>query len=200
LRQKGLADEAIVQFQKAVAIRPDFAEAQNNLGNCLLQKGRVDEAITHLRKALEVLPDYAQAHFNLGNALLQKGQVDEAIVQFQKLLAKQPEAVEPRKALAGIAWRLATSANAALRNGTKALALARQTDQLAHGNDPTMGAILAAAYAEAGHFEQAATTAQRALELATRQNKATLVPAIQAQLKCYEAGSPFRDTSTPPSR
>jgi Tfp pilus assembly protein PilF len=200
LRQKGLADEAIVQFQKAVAIRPDFAEAQNNLGNCLLQKGRVDEAITHLRKALEVLPDYAQAHFNLGYALLQKGQVDEAIVQFQKLLAKQPEAVEPRKALAGIAWRLATSANAALRNGTKALALARQTDQLAHGNDPTMGAILAAAYAEAGHFEQAATTAQRALELATRQNKATLVPAIQAQLKCYEAGSPFRDTSTPPSR
>jgi protein O-mannosyl-transferase len=198
LRQKGLPDEAMLQFQKAVAIRPDFAEAQNNLGNSLLQKGRVDEAITHLRKALEILPDYAQAHYNLGNALLQKGKVDEAIVQFQKLLAIQPEAVEPRKSLAGIAWRLATSPNPGLRNGTKAIELAQQTDLLAHGTDPMMAAILAAADAEAGRFDQAIAAAKRAIELATLQNNAAMVAAIQAELKCYEAGTPFRDTGTPP--
>jgi protein O-mannosyl-transferase len=200
LRQKGLADEAIAQFQKAVAIRPDFAEAQNNLGNYLLQKGRVEEAIAHLRKALEILPDYAQAHYNLGNALLQKGHLDEAIVQFKILLAKQPGAAEPRKALAGIAWRLATSPNPRLRNGNKAIELAQQTDELARGNDPMMSATLAAAFAEARRFDEAVAAARHGIELATRQNKATLVAAIQAQLKCYEAGSPFRDTEAAPSR
>ena len=198
LRQLGQPDEAMLEFQKAVAIRPDFAEAQNNLGNSFLQKGRLDEAITHLRKALEIRTDYAQAHFNLGNALLQKGQVDEAIVQFQKALAIEPDSVEPRRNLAGIAWRLATSPNPALRNGTKAVEVAQQTDQLVHGSDPMMAGILAAAYAEAGRFDQGIAAAQRALQLATRQNNAAMVAAIQAQLKCYEAGSPFRDTGVLP--
>jgi tetratricopeptide (TPR) repeat protein len=198
LRQLGQPDEALLEFQKAAAIRPDFAEAQNNLGNSLFQKGRLDEAITHLRKALETRPDFAQAHFNLGNALVRKGQVDEAIVQFQKVLAITPDAVEPRRNLARVAWRLATSPNPALRNGTKAVAIAQQTDELAHGSDPMMAGILAAAYAEAGQFYQAVASAQYALQLAKRQNNAAMIAAIQAQLKCYEAGSPFRDTGATP--
>jgi protein O-mannosyl-transferase len=198
LRQKGLPDEAIRQFQEAVAIRPEFAEAQNNLGNSLLQKGRLDEAVAHLRKALEIQPDYAQAHYNLGNALLLKGEVEEAILQFQKALAIQPDSMEPRRTLAGIAWRLATSPNPTLRNGTRAVDLARQTDQLARGSDPMMAAILAAAYAEAGQFDQAVAAARRAMELATRQNNAAMVAAIREQLKCYDAGSPFRDTGGAP--
>jgi tetratricopeptide (TPR) repeat protein len=219
-------------LQKAVGIRPDFAEAQNNLGNSLLEKGRMDEAVTHLRKALEIRPGYAQAHYNLGNALLRKGQVNEAIIQFQQLLAIQPESaeahnalgnallqkvredeailqfqkalaiqpglVEARRKLAAIAWRLATSPNPSLRNGTKAIELARQTDQLTGSSNPMMAATLAAAYAEAGRFDQAIATARRALHLATLQNSTAMVAAIQAQLNGYEAGSPFRDTGPAP--
>jgi tetratricopeptide (TPR) repeat protein len=198
LRQKGLWDEAIVEFQKAVAIRPGFAEAQNNLGHALLQLGRVDEAATHLRKALEVSPNYAQAHYNLGSALLRQGHVNEAIVEFQKLLALQPGVEEPRRILAGIAWRLATSPNPALRNGAQAIGLARQLDQVSGGNNPSMAATLAAAYAEAGEFDQAVEAAGRALDLATRQNNGALVAAIQGQLSGYKAGTPFRDGGKAP--
>ncbi|MGP8199350.1 MAG: tetratricopeptide repeat protein [Limisphaerales bacterium] len=196
--RKGRKDEAMLEFQKEVAIRPDDVDARNNLGFCLLEKGRVDEAITQLRKALEIQPDYAQAHYNLGNALLQKGQMDDAIVQFQKLAALQPGLTEARRSLNRIAWRLATSADASRRNGSKALELARQTDQLARGSDPMTAATLAAAYAETGDFNQAVATARRALELATRQNNAAMVAAIQTQLNCYQAGSPFRDTGASP--
>ena len=72
-------------------IKPDYAEAHNNLGNALLQKGRVDEAITQYQKALQIKPDYAEAHNNLGTALLQKGRVDEAIGQYQEALQIKPE-------------------------------------------------------------------------------------------------------------
>ncbi len=198
LRQKGQWDAAILEFQKAVSLRPGFADAQNNLGNALLQKGRADESITHLLKALEINPEYSQAHYNLGNAYLQKGQMDDAIIEFQKLAALQPRDEEPRRILTGIAWRLATSPDPSVRNGSKAVELARQTDQLAGGNNPTMAATLAAAYAEAGQFDQAVSTARRALDLAGRQGNAAMAAGIRAQLKCYESGVPFRDTGKSP--
>ena len=50
-------DEAIAQYQKALQIKPDNAEARNNLGNALLQKGRVDEALVQYQKALQIKPD-----------------------------------------------------------------------------------------------------------------------------------------------
>ena len=79
-----------------------------------------------------------------------------------------------------------------------ALELARQTDQLAGGNDAKMAAILAAACAETGKFDEAVTVGKRALQLAANQNNAAMVAAIQTQLKCYEAGSPFRDNTGSP--
>jgi Flp pilus assembly protein TadD len=198
LLREGQADPAIREFQEAVAIPPDDVEARNNLSFCLLENGRTDEAIAHLRKALEIQPDYAQAHYNLGNALLQKGQVNDAIVQFQKLAAPRPGLTEARRSLSRIAWRLATSPNPLQRNGSKALELARQMDQLARGSDSMMAATLAAAYAETGDFNQAVTTARRALQLATRQDNAAIVAAIQMQLNCYQAGSPYRDPVASP--
>jgi tetratricopeptide (TPR) repeat protein len=158
----------------------------------------VDEAAAHLLKALEIDPNYSQAHYNLGNAFLQKGRVDQAIVEFQKLAALQPRDAEPRRILAGIAWRLATSPDPSQRNGTKAVELARQTDQLSGGNNPTMAATLAAAYAESGEFGQAISAARRALNLATRQGNTALAASIEAQLKCYESGAAFREETKSP--
>ena len=59
-----------------------------------------------------------------------------------------------------------------------------------------MVATLAAAYAEAGRFPEAVTTAQRALQLAASQNNVALVAALEAQLKLYQAGSPFHQAGT----
>ena len=84
-------DEAIAQYQKALEINPNDAEAHYNLGIALLQKGQVDEAMVQFQKALEINPNYAEAHNNLGLVLFQKGQVDEAIAQYQKALEINPD-------------------------------------------------------------------------------------------------------------
>ena len=88
---KGRMDEAIVQLQRALAIKPDDDEALNNLGNVLLQIGQVDGAIIQFQRALAIKPVFANAYNNLGIALIQKGQTDEAIIQFQKVLAIKPD-------------------------------------------------------------------------------------------------------------
>jgi tetratricopeptide (TPR) repeat protein len=62
-------DEAIVHYQKALQINPDYAEAHNNLGNAFRQMGRMDEAIVHYQKALQIKPDNAEVQNNLARVL-----------------------------------------------------------------------------------------------------------------------------------
>ncbi|MBV8278300.1 MAG: tetratricopeptide repeat protein [Verrucomicrobia bacterium] len=79
-------DEAVAQYQRALEINPNDAEAHYNLGLVLFRNGQLDKAIAQYQKGLEINPNYVQAHNNLGNALFQKGQLDEAVAQFQKAL------------------------------------------------------------------------------------------------------------------
>jgi tetratricopeptide (TPR) repeat protein len=190
--KKGQIDEAIAQFRRALDIQPGLVEAHYNLGLALFQKGQLDSAIAHFAKVLEIQPDLADAHANLGTVFLQKGQVAEAMVHFQKVLELQPQNIQ---VLNNLAWMLATSPDASVRNGTRAIGLAQQAEQLSGGKDPAIITILAAAYAEAGRFPEAVTTAQQALQLASIQTNTAVLNALQTQIKCYQAGSPFRDTS-----
>ena len=94
LFEQGRVDEAMVQFQKALAVSPKFPDSHNNLANALLQKGAVDEAIAHYRAAVAIQSDKAIYCANLGNALVRKGQVEEAIRWYEKAVELEPGSVE----------------------------------------------------------------------------------------------------------
>jgi protein O-mannosyl-transferase len=188
LRQKGRVDEAIAQYQQALQINPAFAVARNNLGTALRQKGRVDEAIAQYQKALEIMPDNASVHVNLANAFLQKGREDQAIAQFQNALEIEPVDMEVQN---NLAWLLATCGQASLRNGDKAVQLARQANELADGKNPVILGTLAAALAEAGQFGEAARSAREAMALAQAAGRLEMVRRLNGELQLYEAGRPF---------
>ncbi len=190
LLRKGKVDEAITHLQKALEIHPNHAEEHNNLAGVLWQKGQVDEAIAHYQKALEIRPDYALAHHNLGKLLQQRGQVREAIAHYQKALEIQPDFAP---ACNSLAWVLATSPEASVRNGVRAIGLAEEAQRLSDGHNPMFIATLAAAYAEGRRFPEAKTTAERALQLATTQNRTALANHLRAQIALYQTGSPYRD-------
>ena len=87
---------------------------------------------------------------------------------------------------------MATSPNASLRNGREAVDLAQRAVRLSGGREPAVLGTLAAAYAEAGRFSEAVETAQKALDLATKQNKPRLAESIRAKISLYKATTPFR--------
>ena len=61
LAQQGKVDQAIAQFEMAIAIFPDFAQAHNNLADALALQGNIDGAIVHYRRALAIDPNFAPA-------------------------------------------------------------------------------------------------------------------------------------------
>jgi tetratricopeptide (TPR) repeat protein len=229
LCQQGRLDEGIANFRKALDIDPDYAEAHSNLGEVLALHGSTDRAIAEFQRAVEINPAYAEAHFNLGKALADRGRLDEAMMHYQKVVAIQPNSGahnylglalvarnRPQEALAhyqmalkispddvesqkNLAWLRATCSEASLRNSAEAVKLAERADRLSGGKRPDVLDTLAAAYAAAGWFNEALTTARKALDLARQQNHRTLAEALQSRIKLYEAGKPYRQASPSPT-
>ena len=102
-----------------------------------------------------------------------------------------------KKPRINMALVLATFPETRVRNGTKAVELAQRADHLTGDANPSISATLAAAYAEAGRFPNAITTARRALQLATDQGNAALADAIRAQIRLYQSGLPYRYNGQP---
>ena len=90
------------------------------------------------------------------------------------------------------AWLLATSADAALRNGSEAVPLAEHAVQISQAHEPALIGTLAAAYAEAGNFDKAIESEQRAADLATQQGKQRLAATLQGRLAILQARTPIR--------
>ena len=67
---QGKYQEATNQYNEALRINRNFAEAHYNLGNVFSKQGRSQEAISHLNEALRINPNFAEAHYNLGKAYL----------------------------------------------------------------------------------------------------------------------------------
>ena len=186
---RGQFGEAIAHYRQALSIAPDYARAHNNLGAALASCRRFDEAVGQYRQALATEPDYADAHYNLGLALAAAGRIEEAIRQYREALQIEPDYA---KALNQLAWLRATCADAAFRDGEAAVAMAGRAMELG-GKTPVFLDTLAAAYAEAGMFAQARQTMREAVELARLQRKAALVERLDARLRLYEAGTPYRE-------
>ena len=98
---KGLEQlEASVEaYNKALAIKPDFAEANNNMGVTLKEQGKLAEAIEAYNKAIAIKPDYADPYNNMGSALKDQGKLEEAIEAYNKALAIKPDFAEAARNL-----------------------------------------------------------------------------------------------------
>jgi tetratricopeptide (TPR) repeat protein len=186
-RAQGRADEAVAYFTRAIEADPSFAFAHNNLGSTLRSRGRIDEAIEHYRRALAASPDYADARYNLGLALHLRGRTREAIAELEHV---ERGDLDHADALSMLAWILATSRDAALRQPARAVTLAERAAALAAADASTID-TLAASYAANGEFEKAVETGERALRLANGRGLKALAAEIEARIALFRKKQPF---------
>jgi len=196
LTSQGKFDEAIGHYRRALEIDPGYANAHNNLANALRSQGKFDEAITHYRKALEFKPHIAKAHYNLAVTLKMVGNAEEAIKHFGEALHLEPNWLAP---LNDIAWIRATHPDPEVRNAGQAIEFAERACELTGHKEAAILDTLAAAYAEAGRFGQAVTTARAAITLAEKAQAKELAEAIGKRLELYRQERPYREVLRPQS-
>jgi tetratricopeptide (TPR) repeat protein len=99
LEDRGLLDRAAECFTRATVLRPQFAEAHNDLGVVLLRLGRTDAAIASCQRALALRPQFAAAIGNLANARRAQGALAAAIEGYRRVIALEPGLAEAHRNL-----------------------------------------------------------------------------------------------------
>ena len=78
-------DKAILVYNQAIALDPEFTDAYNNRGVANFENGSYALALSDYKSALLLKPDYAEAMFNRSNVLIELGKIEEAISDLQNL-------------------------------------------------------------------------------------------------------------------
>ena len=81
----------LLDFNKAIKIKPDYAEAYYNRGFVYAGRGEYKQAIADFDKAIALKPDLAEAYNNRGLAYAEKGDDDRAIADYDKAIALKPD-------------------------------------------------------------------------------------------------------------
>jgi len=175
-------------FRHTLAIYPDEIVSLRNLTSAYALEHRPHDAIETLESLLTQTPRDASAHLHLGEALQQTGDERRAADEYAAALKFARETDEQNvtaPALNNLAWIRATSADPTLRSGADAVELAERSCSLSPNPDAGALDTLAAAYAEAGDFERALATANRALQLADSASNQGLAKEISQHVDLF---------------
>jgi tetratricopeptide (TPR) repeat protein len=207
--------KAIADWTKAIEINPKYANAYYNRGNVWYGRGDHDKAIADWTKAIEINPKYANAYYNRGNVWYGRGDYDKAIVDYTKAIEINPKhtfayygrglawvkkgnyikaiEINPKQAFAynGLAWLMATYPEGRYRDGKRAVELAEKA--VALKDEANFLDTLAAAYAEAGRFQEAIKTQERAITKRKQEGGKKDLPHYEEHLSSYKAGEPWRE-------
>jgi tetratricopeptide (TPR) repeat protein len=135
-------------------------------------------------------PFLADLHCRIADVLASKGRIPESIGHYDAALRCQPDLLT---ALNNFAWILATDRDSTVRNGAKAVQLAERACELTHYQKTIYIGTLAAAYAEAGRFDDAMAMAQKACALAEKSGEPELLKRNQELLELYRAHQPYHE-------
>jgi len=173
-------DEAEECFSETVRIDPNNATALSCFGFCLLRKGDTKRALEACTAAAGLNAEDSHVRLNLAQVLTQLGKTASAIEEFDAAIRLDPGNVT---AHLNLAWTLATTPHAGLRDPARGLAHAKAARELLGEQSPVALDTMAACYAEAGRFKDAADTARKALEYVSGQE--TLESQIRHRLSLY---------------
>lgn len=175
----GRPQEAIEHFERALRLRPDYADSHKNLAQSLAAVGRAQEAIEHFQRALELNPSMVAAHAGLAIALTSAGRLPEAIEQYDQALRIEPGSSTTHNNL-GVALLRSERPQEAIAQFKQAVRL-----------DPNYLSAytnLLTTCAAAGQSADAIATAEAAVKVARSQNQAKLAGEIETWLSSYRRG------------
>jgi tetratricopeptide (TPR) repeat protein len=179
-------DEAIAELQKIYQADSKDKLTLMSLAVLYTMQDRTDEAIRAYTAILDESPNEWDAMRGRGDVYLNHGRQAEAIADYERALKLQPK---DYGILNNLAWVLATSPDAKIRNGKRALELAKVAADVTEYKLAYILSTLAAAYAESGDLPSAIKWSTKAVELSDKEH----AEALKKELESYKAGKPWRE-------
>lgn len=188
LSSTGKFDQALTELSILRQVMPDNAELLLQIGALYQATKQHAQAVKTYDHLLLKDPQLAAGFRGRGDAHLNLGHQTEAIADYEEALKLEPK---NSGVLNNLAWVLATSTEDKLRNGKRAVELAKEACEVTQYKQAHILSTLAAGYAESGDFESAVTWSQKAVELGDTNMKGQLAK----ELESYQAHKPWREAT-----
>lgn len=192
LAKENQHEQAIAHLRSVLALNAEDTEARFLLAQELVKFRREEEALAEFSRIVESNPGNEDALLEQVELLLRKNEYKQSIERLERGHALYPE---KGRTATMLAYLLASSPQYDLRDGGKALALAKlvyQTTGLVNH-----GAIVAMALAELGRCAEAAEQQRKMVAAAERDGKDDLAKKLKADLHRYETAQPCRPQGDP---
>jgi protein O-GlcNAc transferase len=178
------AGEALMSYDQAIALKPDYFDALYNRGIALHGLERLDEALASYDRAIALKPDHADAFNNRGNVLLELQRLDEALASFNRAIAIKPGYAEVFNNR-GTALQRLKRLDEALASFERAIGLKPEYAEAFNNKGSTLQ--------ELGELDEATVCYRRALHIKPTFAEAhnSLGNALRDQIKLDEAIASF---------
>jgi tetratricopeptide (TPR) repeat protein len=184
--QNKITREEIVGHEKMIEADPTSVALHDYVALLYVQAGVLNRAAEHFAESLRLKPEVAATHYNLGMALMFQGRREAARNRLRDAIRLNPDYP---MALTRLAWLLATSADARLREPDEALRLAERAAALTRPPTPLSLDVLAAALAASGQFDRAVDAMESAVRLVPAESRDAA--ALRQRLQMYMNRQPY---------
>jgi len=188
---QGKPAEAAEAYERALRLDPNLVKAHHDYALMLARHGHTEDSIEHFRAAIRIDPQHASSYANMGTLMQVQGKTREAIDLWEKAIEIEPDR---HGTLRSLAWVYATDPDATIRNGSRAVAMAKRANELIGGRDSLTLDALAAAYAETGDYFQAIAAAELAQSRAEDLGRAAVAAEVGRRLDLYRQSRAYRDS------
>jgi tetratricopeptide (TPR) repeat protein len=212
--KQGKSDQAEPLFRKVLEIRrrllgeeaPKTLEAMWNITWIYRSLGMYDRAESLLTEVVDVRrrllgeedPLTLTSMSNLVSLYLKQGRYEQVesmnlrILEIRRRVLGE-EHQDTAGSLNNLAWFWATCPDEQYLNGSKAIEYATKACELTNWENTSYVDTLAAAYAEAGDFDEAVKWQKKAIELITEEDPAEWRIEFPERVKLYQSGKPYRE-------
>jgi tetratricopeptide (TPR) repeat protein len=180
--------KALADFTQSITLNPKDEYVLLDRAVTYMNIHQFDKALADFNKSIEIYPD-PLTYENRGSCYAAEKDFAHAIADYTEVVRLQPDNGDALKSLAEF---LATCPDTKVRNGKKAVEVAMKACQLSNWSDPEAIADLAAAYAEAGDFDDAVKWQQK---YHTEKNTQPTHKAATAgdRLPLYQSHQPYHN-------
>lgn len=183
------AHEALDFYTERIKARPFDVRSHTALGMVLNTLGRYEESVLSHTEAIKLHPRYHLPYYNRALVRIKAHQYAEAQRDFLEFLRRDPRNAAGHRAYARF---LVLCPAEDLRDADESVRHATKACELTDWKQPLYLDALAGAYSEAGNFEKAIETQNKAIDLMPAYENDDYLVGMQRTLDHFKEGRPYR--------